>query len=293
MRALCFGEMLWDVNGDARTLGGAPLNVAGHIARLGGESLMVSAVGRDEPGTAALQSLDSLGIDRRYVHLSGYDTGYASVTLSDGMPSYAFNDPAAWDDIALSGDELSELSSIRFDAVVYGTLASRHERTRSMLFSILDRVEARERFFDVNIRLSFYSDELIRDGLGRATILKMNDEEIPVVARAVGAGGSSVMADIFSSFPGLRRIIVTRGGEGSECHSRDGSCVYAGAGNARVVSTVGAGDSLSAAFLYLSALGYDTGEALSRASVLASYVVAHDAAIPEYSPSLKEMLCTP
>ena len=109
MKALCFGEILWDVNGSERTLGGAPLNVAGHIRRLGGNSYMASAVGRDELGSLTLSAIDSLGVDRRLVHLSDNPTGIAEVTLSDGIPSYAFNDPAAWDDINMTEDDMSFL----------------------------------------------------------------------------------------------------------------------------------------------------------------------------------------
>ena len=43
--ALCFGEILFDVFGDDRCIGGAPFNFAAHFAQLGGEAVMVSAVG--------------------------------------------------------------------------------------------------------------------------------------------------------------------------------------------------------------------------------------------------------
>ena len=48
--ALCFGEILFDVFGDDRCIGGAPFNFAAHFAQLGGEAVMVSAVGDDELG---------------------------------------------------------------------------------------------------------------------------------------------------------------------------------------------------------------------------------------------------
>ena len=81
MKALCFGEILWDVDGETRTLGGAPLNVAGHIRRLGGESAVVSAVGDDELGRMTLEAIDRLGVDRSLVRISEYGTGVAEVTL--------------------------------------------------------------------------------------------------------------------------------------------------------------------------------------------------------------------
>lgn len=289
MKALCFGEILWDVKDDTRTLGGAPLNVAGHISKLGGESYIISSVGDDELGQLTMTTIDGLEVDRRFVHISGYETGVAEVVLEKGIPSYAFNDPAAWDDIKLTDEELSFISSQHFYAVVYGTLASRHAVTRKTLFAILDAINSDEFFFDVNIRLSFYSDELIRECLKRATILKMNSDEIPVVASAIGTDEKNVIDPLFS-FPKLRKIIVTCGGAGSYCHERGGNVIHAEAGNATVVNTVGAGDSLSAAFLYFSSLGYGSKVSLSKASELAEYVVTKDGAIPEYDESLKEKL---
>ena len=285
MKALCFGEILWDVNGETRTLGGAPLNVAGHIRRLGGESAVVSAVGDDELGRMTLEAIDRLGVDRSLVRISEYGTGVAEVTLADGIPSYAFNEPCAWDDITVSDSEMERLGKDHFDAVIYGTLASRSSVSRDTLFKLLDRIDASEFFFDVNIRLSFYSDDLIREGLERATILKMNDDEVPIVASAIGSSEDDIIPSLFS-MPRLRRILITRGKHGSDCYERDAS-FHAGTGSVKVVDTVGAGDSLSAAFLYFLASGQDAGTALSKASLLADYIVTQRGAIPEYDDATR------
>ena len=75
MKALAFGEILWDVNGNEKTIGGAPLNVLAHIRRLGGESSIVSAVGSDELGRDSLACLEDFGIAERYVRISPFPTG--------------------------------------------------------------------------------------------------------------------------------------------------------------------------------------------------------------------------
>ena len=288
MKAVCFGEILWDIDGETKTLGGAPLNVAGHIRKLGGESLVISSVGDDDLGHMAIERIDALSVDRSLVGISAYDTGYAAVTLTDGIPSYSFNDPCAWDDITLSDEDLAAIGGVRFDAVVYGTLASRGAVSRRTLFRLLDAVDSREFFFDVNIRLSFYSDGLILDGLRRATILKMNDDEVPIVASAMGVSPDNLLSELFS-LPRLRRVLITRGRHGSDCY--DGaSHIHVDAGDVRAVDTVGAGDSLSAAFLYFLSSGCGTEKALRRASALADYVVTKRGAIPEYDKGLLESL---
>ncbi len=245
MRSLAFGEILWDISGSGRTLGGAPLNVAGHIVRLGGQAMIVSALGNDSLGHDAAAALDGLGVDSSLVHRSSCATGYAEILLEDGIPSYRFNDPAAWDDIWISEEELDGLSSLSFDAVIFGTLACRHERSRTTLFRLLDRIRSRDFFFDVNIRLSFY--------------------------------------------PKLSKIILTQGTKGSACYER-GRVSRSGCGRGRVVSTVGAGDSLSAAFLFFNSLGLESAVCLEKASMVADYVVARQAAIPEYDSVLMRSL---
>ncbi len=288
MRALSFGEILWDVFDDKRTLGGAPLNVLGHIRRLGGEASIISAVGDDELGTLTIEAIDELGIDRSYLKVSRYGTGRAVVTLRDGIPSYSFDTPSAWDDITLGEGILERIASASCSVFIYGTLAQRSKTSADTLRVLLDNVKADQFFFDVNLRLDFWSAESILEGLRKATILKMNDEEVPMIASALNVPESDLLSYLFSSFP-VSRIIVTLGKKGSVCYEK-GSVCRAPAGKGAVVDTVGAGDSLSAGFLYFISSGYDTQSALEKAALLADYVVSKRGAIPEYDDEIKETL---
>ena len=288
MKALAFGEILWDVFGGKKTIGGAPLNVLGHIRRLGGEATIISAVGDDELGKASLSRLDELGIDSSYVHLSQWGTGRAVVSLCDGIPSYAFDTPAAWDGISLSATQLDALEKENWDVFVYGTLAQRGECSAATLSRLLERVNAREFFFDVNLRLDYYSRACVERGLERASILKMNDEELPVIASLLGRDEKDFIPWLLDC-TGLRRVILTSGKKGSDCYEK-GRTSHAGTQKVEVVDTVGAGDSLSAAFLYFISQGDDSAEALSKASILADYVVTRTGAIPEYDVEIRQRL---
>lgn len=119
--------------------------------------------------------------------------------------------------------------------------------------------------------------------------MKMNSDEVPVVASAIGADAGKCIEALFSLFQ-LRKIIITCGGKGAYCYERDGKMAHAEAGDAVVVNTVGAGDSLSAAFIYFTSQGCDSKDALSRAAELAEFVVTKDGAIPAYDENLKERL---
>lgn len=289
MKALAFGEILWDVNGNEKTIGGAPLNVLAHIRRLGGESSILSAVGSDELGRDSLACLEDFGIAKRYVRISPFPTGRADVVLENGIPSYEFNMPCAWDDIRLSDEQYIDIFNDEFSVFIYGTLAQRCLTSALTLEKLLDDVSAAEFFFDVNLRGNFYDEKSIGRGLGKATIIKMNDEELPVVASLLGTGKENLVGWLFDN-TSVKKILVSAGSSGSFCHEKGGKAYHAGAADVSVVDTVGAGDSLSAAFLYFLARGMDTGSALEKASVLADYVVTKRGAVPEYDADLRNRL---
>lgn len=289
MKALAFGEILWDVNGNEKTIGGAPLNVLAHIRRLGGESSIISAVGSDELGRDSLACLEDFGIAKRYVRISPFPTGRADVVLENGIPSYEFNMPCAWDDIRLSDEQYIDIFNDEFSVFIYGTLAQRCLTSALTLEKLLDDVSAAEFFFDVNLRGNFYDEKSIGRGLGKATIIKMNDEELPVVASLLGTGKENLVGWLFDN-TSVKKILVSAGSSGSFCHEKGGKAYHAGAADVSVVDTVGAGDSLSAAFLYFLARGMDTGSALEKASVLADYVVTKRGAVPEYDADLRNRL---
>ena len=289
MKALAFGEILWDVKGNEKTIGGAPLNVLAHIGRLGGESSIVSAVGSDELGRDSLDCLEDFGIAEQYVRISPFPTGRADVVLENGIPSYEFNMPCAWDDIRLSDEQYIDIFNDDFSVFIYGTLAQRCLTSALTLEKLLDDVSAAEFFFDVNLRGNFYNEKSIGRGLGKATIIKMNDEELPVVASLLGTGKENLIGWLFDN-TSVKKVLVSAGSSGSFCHEKGGKAYHAGASDVSVVDTVGAGDSLSAAFLYFLARGMDAGSALEKASVLADYVVTKRGAVPEYDADLRNRL---
>jgi fructokinase len=59
------GEILWDILPSGRQMGGAPANFAFHARALGAESIIVSAVGDDEPGQELFEELGRRGRGKR------------------------------------------------------------------------------------------------------------------------------------------------------------------------------------------------------------------------------------
>lgn len=286
MKMLSFGEILFDVFPSSRRIGGAPLNVAAHFAKLLGESTIVSAVGNDELGAEAIKEVAALGLDTSHIKVSKYDTGRADITMQGKNADYTFNEPAAWDDITL--DRPLEKN---YDIIYFGTLVQRNRTSRETLAKILSSTNAKHVFYDVNIRKHFYTDEIILSSLERATILKVNDEELPLIAKIADAetdNERNTAAKLIKDF-NLEMVILTKGKEGTAIFTRDGQNSLR-PGDVPVIDTVGAGDSLSAGLLATYLKSGDIIKALRVGSALADYVVSHRGAIPSYDEAFTAFL---
>ncbi len=279
---ISFGEILFDCFDGMQTLGGAPLNVSVHLSRLGFGGCIISAVGNDSLGRKALEEIRNTGLStERIAVLDGVATGRADVVLSADDADYEFNSPAAWDMIPYPERIESHASVIYF-----GTLAQRCAASRTALRRLLSNMTADTVFFDVNIRKSFYTGDIIREGLRAATVLKMNDAEVPIVLRESGCSSPDEICRRYS----VSDVIITEGKQGSSLIKNDGSITRYSAGSSDAVDTVGAGDSLSAGFIASLLKGMTTEEALRIGSVLADYVVTKHGATPEYDEKIKSKL---
>ena len=283
MKLLSFGEVLWDVYPDNKFIGGAPMNFAAHFAKQGGSAAMISALGNDSLGCDALKQLEAWKLDTSFItYPEGKETGKCLVTLDEKrVPSYNLLSDVAYDYI--SCDKVKG----EFDAVYFGTLSLRSGYNRKSLEGLLHREKFGEVFSDLNIRPPFYSKESILFALENASIVKISDEEMPIVLSEIGFDVSDDYAAVSSAlakrFSNLKVIIVTLGPKGSFAYNcADGSTYSCGTVEVKVVSTVGAGDSFSATFLanYLSGKGIDV--CLKKASEIASFVVSRYEAVPDY-----------
>lgn len=281
MNVLAFGEVLWDVYSDKRVIGGASLNFAAHAAKHGHRVSLSTTVGADDEGDEAIRVVRNFGISTDYLGVNrDKQTGKCLVTLDEhAIPSYNLLSDVAYDYIdALWGGE-------EFDVLYFGTLALRSEYNLRSLQSILDEHEFKEIFVDLNIRAPFSTEEAVRFALGRATIVKVSDEELAFVMRAVNAPSGdyrTAARSIAERYPNIRCIVVTLGDKGAYALDLSrGIEAECPAQRVSVVSTVGAGDSFSASFLHK----YHTTpleHALTYAVRIAGYVVSHYDAVPDY-----------
>ena len=167
---LCFGEILWDTFGSEKVAGGAPMNVARHLARQHTPVSFASRVGADESGGALVTFLKESGLFSDLIQTDdNLPTCEVTVKLDEtGQATYTIPEPVSWDNIQLS-NELNA-AAINASAIIYGTLACREETTKNTLLKLLDESTALK-IFDVNLRPPHYTMGTINtfiSGAGRS-----------------------------------------------------------------------------------------------------------------------------
>lgn len=244
------GELLWDVFTEGARLGGAPANFAFHAGAMGAEAYVVSRVGADDLGARALSELRASGLDSHYVQVDPrYPTGTVSVTLAkDGIPAYVIHEDAAWDHIEVVPEVLDLAAAA--DAVCFGSLGQRSPGSGNAVRSILDGTRKDcLRVLDINLRQSFYGRDVLSALLGKSAILKLNLEELAVLARLFDLpDGEAEAVDRLLDLFSLDFVALTKGDQGSRLRSRNADSSHPGI-RVRVVDTVGAGDAFTAALV--------------------------------------------
>lgn len=289
--AVGLGEILWDHLPTGTRLGGAPANFAYHAGALGGNAAVVSAVGADPGGTQILDRLAALGLDASHVAIDPeHPTGAVDVRLdAAGVPAYIIHQGVAWDFIPVS-DPMLDLAR-RADVTCFGSLAQRSPVSRDAVRAFVAATRPQSlRIFDINLRQHYFDEPVIRQSLASANVLKLNDEELPVIAALMGlpADEPQAMEALLAQFP-LRLIALTRGPHGSALYTRAAGSIHPGY-PAELVDTVGAGDAFTAAL----ALGFLRGHTLDRinadANRVASYVCSQPGATPPMPAMVREAM---
>ncbi|MEW6071391.1 MAG: carbohydrate kinase [Planctomycetota bacterium] len=275
------GEVLWDELPGGRRLGGAPANFAYHARALGAEAVVVSCVGEDEAGDEILVRLAAAGIDIRHVAVDPlHPTGRAMVALdAAGAPAFVIAGEAAWDHIPWDAG-LGALAR-RADVVCYGTLAQRSPVSRCTIRSFLDGTRRHcLRLCDANLRSPHYDRPTVHELLRRTNVLKLSEEELDAVAGLLDIQGSEdgLLAELAHRYS-LLMIVLTRGAAGSRLFAPLESARHPGIA-ARVVDTVGAGDSFGAAVAVGLLHGWPLDLVGARANRLASFVCTQAGAMP-------------
>ena len=287
-RAAVFGEMLVDrFDSDIAVVGGAPFNVARHLAAFGHAPLMLSAVGQDAAAQLIMSELDRYGMRRDGVQVTpSHPTGVVDVrTDAQGGHQFFIRTGSAWDVIE-EAPVRAAMQGLAGDAWLYsGTLALRHAVSRNTGLALL-RGHQGSKYLDLNWRAGHVSPDVALQAVGLADVLKVNEEELAMLAGWLGPQGALDGIENCANFVlrhlRLQTLLVTLGAAGALAFDGAGECTACnGSGpGVQLVDTVGAGDAFSAVMLAELLRGWNVATALARATEFAGHICEVRGAVP-------------
>ena len=276
------GEVLWDLLPERACLGGAPANFAYITTLMGDQGIVASRVGEDSRGIEALRRMEELGLDIDHVETDRErPTGSVKVELDgNGQARFEIAHPVAWDYLrwTLDWQHLAET----VDAVCFGSLAQRSEESRATIRKFLSAMPPGTlKVFDVNLRQSYYSHDILSESMRLADIVKLNDDELPKIMSLFQfphkdevSSAQRLMRDY-----DLKVVCITRGGKGSLLLRGKDVSEHPGF-KVRVADTVGSGDAFTAGLVHEYLHGASLGLMNEVANLVGAWVASEVGAMP-------------
>ena len=292
--SIVFGEALVDDFATEQIVGGAPFNVARHLAAFMASQLMITRVGADRNGDTIQAEFERFAMSQAGLQRDPIEeTGRVIVERGAQGHRFVIVPNQAYDYIARDA-ALAAAAEVDAGAFYFGTLAQRGERSRATLKALLSNTQGKPllRFLDVNMRDGQVDERTVSDSLHAADIAKVNEDELhalfgwyfqlgpndPPMAADETRSACGALLQIF----GLQALIVTLAHRGSVYFGADGVTIDTRDTPAPpfVIDTVGAGDAFSAIFLLGRARGWPLDVTLTRANEFAGAICAIPGAVP-------------
>lgn len=287
-KVICFGEMLWDCFPDKEIPGGAPMNVALHLNQLGLDVKMISRVGNDDHGQKILGFVTDYGLDTSCIQRDEQlPTGTVQVDNTDiENIKYTIVAPVAWDHISLTYEALKAVQHA--DAFIFGSLAVRHQKSWETLYHLIH--EPVLKIFDINLRAPFYDFEQIEIILGYTDILKINEDELVIVAdyfdidlpeNAPHLEKSKLVCTYLTEHFPIAMVCVTLGSKGALIY-QEGKIISHPGYKVKVEDTVGSGDAFLSGFVKSYLEDQKPEEILDFACAMGAFVATQKGGTPRY-----------
>lgn len=246
-KAVCFGEVLWDVFPEYKVAGGAPMNVAFRLKSLGWEAEMISKIGEDDLGRELLQIIEK-NIGAKFIQIDEkIPTGIVAVTLDEQKnASYKIVFPSAWDFIQVNDEVMNLVENA--DVFIFGSLVCRNDFSKNSLLKLIRK--SKFSVFDVNLRAPHYDLDFILDLMKKSSLVKMNDDELVVLAHHFQFPEINLQKNVLelAKITGVKTFCITRGKDGAVFYTNEKFYEHLGF-EVKVQDTVGSGDSFLAALL--------------------------------------------
>ncbi len=247
------GETVTDIiirNGQPETMvcGGSCFNSMISLGRAGVESVFIGQVGGDRLGLQTRDFLEANGVSAEYLRvMPGQKSQLSLAFLNEKNDAeYVFYKDHAAD---IFPDALPPVE--HGDVVLYGSFFALNDLIHPALSAFLSTASERGAliYYDVNFRASHLADKErlageMLDNFQKATLVRGSDEDF------LNIFGTADAAEVYAKIrPHCENLIITRGGKSFSVITPSFTKDY-DVPAAQVVSTIGAGDSFNAGFVY-------------------------------------------
>jgi fructokinase len=289
---VCFGEVLWDVFPDGtKKPGGAPMNVAYNLQRLGVDCTMISRVGDDDNGRELIKQLETWGMTTDYIEQDPkYPTSAVALVLDEhNDASYTIFEDVAWDNIPLLDHYKAKVEQC--EVLVFGSLAMRNSTSYNTLMELVK--VAKIKVLDINLRLPHFNLEKALGVLPEIDVLKLNKAELNFLIEALEADietDEHLRVKYIQDRFGIAEIVLTKGSKGANYY-RHSKQLHQDAYQITINDTVGSGDAFFAGFLaarFDPVTADNDTEILNMAIATGAFITTKEGACPPYT--LQELL---
>lgn len=279
MRPVIYGEVLFDIFPDSRTLGGAAFNVAWHLHAFGASPLFISRVGSDTHGETITKAMNNQGMDTSGLQYDVFHpTGQVHIETQNTEHSFNIIPDQAYDYI--NTEEALRVLPSTTSLLYHGSLITRNPVSHATLTAIRNATPTAEVFIDINLRTPWWNKHSCLELMSGANWIKINDEELDALSHPSHKTETlSYRAQALRNTLNTKTLIITRSERGALIYTNDGEFSYPPKCTKNIIDTVGAGDSFSAVMIYGKLKGWSHKTSLERAQDFAQEICRHRGAI--------------
>lgn len=263
-KIVAFGEVVWDILPNGKILGGTPSNLVFRCNAMGENGYLLSRLGDDELGHAALDKLNELGISDRNVQIdSEFKTGTVNVTFDDNNePQYKVALDVAFDHIEFSAEALKLVREA--DCLVFGLLPQRFGISKNTLRELIKESPDSLHFFDLKLFEHFFNVAVVELLLKAAHVVRIKEKEVDFLAEKLDIefGNLEDFASRLSEKYNIDLAIITRGSAGVLAYHHKNGLFFEPGFKIEMEDNVGSGMAFSAGLLHYLLNGKRIEEAL-------------------------------
>lgn len=263
-KIVAFGEVVWDIFPNGKVLGGTPSNLVYRCNSLGEEGHLLSRLGDDDLGRAALKRLKELGISDKNVQVDfEFKTGTVTVNIDESNEStYTVAQDVAFDHIEFSAEALKLVR--RADCLFFGLLPQRFGISKNTIRELIKESNRSLRFFDLKLFRHFFNKKVVTRLLKAAHIVRIKEKEIAFLAEQLDLNENNPQkfaARIAEKYD-INIVLITMGSKGVFAYDKvEGSFTEPGY-QIKIKDNVGSGMAFSAGFLHYYLNGKSIRESL-------------------------------